>query len=262
MKISSNYQLPNFNLDNKLHFVFFDITFGTYKPYNMTNRRKFLAQSCLASSALMVAKPYKIVAGIAGPLISFSSPKAIILLHTSNKNDKGSAKLSTLKQQYAHTILLNAAVLNHANTFQSHYDVSAENPGVISATAPSYKIINRGDIKIGVINSVQNSPAALEEINTLSAALKNEKRCNLVICLSPLGYQNANDHDDIKLARFSTHLDVIIGGHPNNYSKFARIELNKNGEEVIINHSAGNVMSIGKIEIGFNRQRIKNNIAI
>ena len=81
------------------------------------------------------------------------------------------------------------------------------------------------------------------------------------MCLSRLGYQSKNTVDDLSLAAASSNLDIIIGGHATNFCKRPFIALNKNKEEVIINHAAGNNLALGKIEIDFDQYGKKRNIA-
>jgi 5'-nucleotidase len=97
-------------------------------------------------------------------------------------------------------------------------------------------------------------------MNTLSAYLKKEKNCAVVVCLSQLGYKNKNMPDDIMLAERSTHLDIIIGGHADNFHSHPIIALNSKNGEVIIHSAAGDVTAFGKIEIDFDGQGRKKSV--
>jgi 5'-nucleotidase len=91
--------------------------------------------------------------------------------------------------------------------------------------------------------------------------LKKEKNCAIVVCLSQLGYENKNTPDDITLAKESTDLDIIIGGHAENFHLHAIVALNHNNSEVIIHSASGNSFDCGKIEIDFDKQGRKNHIS-
>ena len=101
----------------------------------------------------------------------------------------------------------------------------------------------------------------IQKVNKLYYWLKKEKKCAVVVCLSMLGYKNKNTPDDITLAEKSNHLDIIIGGHAENFKAQPYIVLNSNQEEVIIHAAAGNVNALGKIEIDFDWQGRKRNIS-
>ena len=69
--------------------------------------------------------------------------------------------------------------------------------------------------------------------------LKHDEKCDLVICLSHLGYKY--DHakvSDIQLAQNSKSIDIIIGGHTHTFMDKPDIYRNKEGENVII-HQVG-----------------------
>ena len=83
----------------------------------------------------------------------------------------------------------------------------------------------------------------------------------MVVCLSQLGYKSANGLNDVELAAASTHVDIIIGGHAENFCSHPVIAQNRNKEEVIINHAATNGLALRKIEMGFDKLGKKNNVA-
>ena len=225
----------------------------------MNNRRKFLAQTSMAVTAFLVAKPFNTLAGFSSPFSGISNSNNLLLLHTGNTGLERAAKqVTALKQRHSNVVLLHAGNKIPESQTKLKYDV-------IPATSSldiSHTILFRGNLKIGVISASNTLTGSVEEINTLSSWLKKEKRCNLVVCLSQLGYKNKNGLDDITLAAKSSHIDAILSGHKDNFTKHAMIALNKNNAEVIISHSANNTLEYGKIEIGFNRKGLKNKIAI
>ena len=101
----------------------------------------------------------------------------------------------------------------------------------------------------------------IEKVINLSAYLKKEKNCSVVVCLSQLGYRNKNTPDDITLAKKSTHIDIIIGGHANNFQVNPVIALNNSNCEVIIHAAAGDPTAVGKIEIDFDEKGQKKYVS-
>jgi len=103
----------------------------------------------------------------------------------------------------------------------SNYDFS--NTVLKNKTIP-YKIIRKGKLKIGILGIgvaleglvspelyqktvYQNPFVKAQEYADL---LRNELKCNLVICLSHLGYQQKNQVDDINLAKKTSNIDLIL----------------------------------------------------
>lgn len=84
---------------------------------------------------------------------------------------------------------------------------------------------------------------AIETATHLSDLLKRTEKCDLVICLSHLGVQ-----PDYELARASSSIDVIIGGHSHSLLENVT-EKNKLGKAVIIAQVGKSGLYLGKIEL-------------
>ncbi len=227
----------------------------------MSTRRKFLLQGSMATTALLAAKPFETFAKISSPVTGFNNNKnSILFLHTGADGvSQTAAQVAALRNNHANVMLLHAGTDVPAPLQQLKYDATTEDTNRIFSNA--YKIVHKGDFKTGVINVDAASASTMQELNDLAAILKKEKRCNIVICISSLGYQHKSGMDDIKLAAASQHIDMIIGAHATNFPKFPSIALNKNNEEVIIDHAAANTTAqVGKIAISFNSKGEKNHI--
>ena len=229
----------------------------------MNTRRKFLLQGSMATTALLIADPFKTFANRISPITGFVvDDNKIVLLHTGNSSQHNrhfaAEQISSLKKSTGNLVLLHAGKHNESNTVFNNHDALIHTDSI---DASQYKIIYKGDIKIGIIKAIEPETGLANNINKLSSYLKKEKKCQLVICLSQLGYKNKYTLDDLKLANISTHLDIIIGGHENNFSKHPMIAQNGNKEEVIIHAAACNSFALGNIEIGFDKMRNKHSIA-
>ena len=87
---------------------------------------------------------------------------------------------------------------------------------------------------------------------TCSEKLKFEYQCDLVICLSHLGYEYNNSKiSDVKLAKISKNIDVIIGGHTHTFLDKPDIVKNKDGKNVIINQVGTRGVYVGRIDFNF-----------
>ena len=220
-------------------------------------------QGSMATTALIAASPFNSFAKIAAPLTGFNNNKnGVVFLHTSSGSTPTRPDhITTIKDKFSNVLLMHAGPAVPAHLQPLKYDVSMQNPGEVLTTR-NYTIVYKGAIKTGVINIYSASTGAMKEANELAAYLKTEKNCDLVVCLSALGYKTNNDLDDRRLANLSSHIDMIIGGHESNFSSTTMIALNRNNAEVIIDHSANATDQLGKVSINFNRLGIKSNIDI
>ena len=81
--------------------------------------------------------------------------------------------------------------------------------------------------------------------------MKNEKKCDVVVCLSHLGYRYSDEPNkvcDSIVALKSTNIDIIIGGHTHQMIVDKKIK-NKEGLEVVISQMGKNGLNLGRIDI-------------
>ncbi len=224
----------------------------------MNSRRKFLVQGSMATTAMLALKPFSAIAKATSPFTGFGgSYNKLGFLHTVNKlpdDYKITRYIKNIKDKNENTILLKAGQDKQDETGGLTYDVSV--------LSDDYKIINKGKFRTGIISAMPGESNVVQKINTISAYLKKEKNCTIVVCLSQLGYKNKNTPDDITLANKSTDLDIIIGGHTDNYHNYPVVALNKNDEEVIIHSALGDASGFGLIDIEFDSKNKKKLIHI
>ena len=140
-----------------------------------------------------------------------------------------------------------------------------------------YKIFHRGNLKIGVFgigielrglvdpkltgNILYNDP--LVNANRISTLLKNEEVCDLVVCLSHLGFKyNDKKVSDSILAKESSNIDLIIGGHTHTFLDEPTRIINNNGKEVLVAQVGWAGIKLGRIDYYFDsKKRKKDSIA-
>jgi 2',3'-cyclic-nucleotide 2'-phosphodiesterase (5'-nucleotidase family) len=220
----------------------------------MKSRRNFIIQGSLATTAMFALNPFKSIARTASTFSGFSGRnRKLVFLHTTGLNTGNDHKtiqyINEIKSNNANTILLKAGHDHRDQTDSISYDASIHGSKELSAITGDYKIITKGNIKTGIICANPGENDIIQKINSLSTYLKKEKNCAFVVCLSKLGHTNKDTPDDIKLAEKSTHLDIIIGGHSENFKAHPYIALNNNNQEVIIHSALGDLDAYGKIEI-------------
>ncbi|MDR0682330.1 MAG: metallophosphoesterase [Dysgonamonadaceae bacterium] len=135
---------------------------------------------------------------------------------------------------------------------------------VLEGLTRKYLILHRDNLKIGVIG-LTVSPEGLVALsnyegmkymdpirsaNETAGYLKNEENCDLVICLSHLGYFPKEDNiGDITLAKESHDVDIILGGHTHTFLRFADSRLNRDGEQVVINQTGDRGIYMGRLDV-------------
>lgn len=100
----------------------------------------------------------------------------------------------------------------------------------------------------------------IEIAQDMSRILKEEEKCDLIICLSHIGYYYKNTPDkvsDLNLARATKDIDLIIGGHTHTFLPKPTIEKNAVGENVLVNQVGCYGLYLGKVDFYFNRDKTK-----
>ena len=98
----------------------------------------------------------------------------------------------------------------------------------------------------------------VEISNDITDYLKNEEKCDLIICLSHLGFKyKKNKISDFILAQKTKDIDLIIGGHTHTFMDKPTITKNKIGNDVIINQVGCFGVFLGKIDFYLDTNKIK-----
>jgi len=116
--------------------------------------------------------------------------------------------------------------------------------GVVSANIQPNGLIDKKNC-VGI--TWQNPIPVVEET---AAWLKQVKKCDVVICLSHLGYKRSDGSaDDLKLAAQSKSIDVILGGHSHTYMRRPELVPNLDGNSVIINQVGKSGVYVGRLDL-------------
>ncbi len=164
------------------------------------------------------------------------------------------------------------AQLPHAdfNFISSNYDFRNT---VMNEHVLPHKIFKKDGVKIGIfglgveLQGLVNAHLYKEtkyldpvEIATdMSRLLKEDEKCDIVICLSHLGHSYKSDKiSDVKLASATENIDLIIGGHTHTFLEKPEIHTNKAGKKVLINQVGCYGLYLGRIDFYLDKE---NNIS-
>nr|WP_299173855.1 metallophosphatase [uncultured Allomuricauda sp.] len=87
--------------------------------------------------------------------------------------------------------------------------------------------------------------------------LKEEEKCDLIICLSHLGYdyQNPDRPSDTQLAQRTHYTDLIIGGHTHTFLDKPDVRINQKGNSVLVNQVGAYGLNLGRIDFYFDEAK-------
>jgi 5'-nucleotidase len=118
-------------------------------------------------------------------------------------------------------------------------------------------ILQRAGIRVGIIGigeSFEGKAIQLVEIvevvNILAARLKEELNCDLVVCLSRLGFCYSDGRaSDLLLAAASRHIQVILGGTTHTHLQQAEQCTNAGGMPVWVSHAGAGGCLLGRLDL-------------
>lgn len=157
----------------------------------------------------------------------------------------------------------------------SNYDFSNT---ILDGKTEKYKIFKKDGIKVGLfgvgieLDGLVGKKQYQETkyLNPVEIAqhyadfLRKEKGCDLVICLSHIGYDYRDDADKIsdkKLAAQTDNIDLILGGHTHTFLPEPQSFTNKSGKNVLVNQVGWAGLLLGRIDFYFDKNKSLQNIS-
>ncbi len=145
---------------------------------------------------------------------------------------------------------------------------------ILESKISNYKIYNKSGVKIGVFGlgieleglvskDLYKETKYLDPIdiaNDTAKKLKETENCDLVICLSHLGYKYEkfpNKVSDLNLAKSTKNIDLIIGGHTHTFMNKPVVVKNNVENDVLINQVGCFGLYLGRIEFSFDSDNNK-----
>ena len=139
----------------------------------------------------------------------------------------------------------------------ANYDVTGT---VLEGLVKEYVVLHRDGIKIGVFGlgaQLEGLVAKasygdvkfedpVSEAQRIADLLKMQEKCDLVICLSHLGWKG-EPYSDVELIENTCNIDVVLGGHSHSYFEKPEYYKNLDGVEVPLQQMGKHAAFIGKM---------------
>ena len=93
----------------------------------------------------------------------------------------------------------------------------------------------------------------VEVTNQMVDILRNQKKCDYVICLSHLGWQ-VSEYPDNRFIQQTRGVDLVLGGHTHTYFDELQYENNADGRPIPVDQNGKHAVFVGKLLLTFNKK--------
>jgi 5'-nucleotidase len=140
----------------------------------------------------------------------------------------------------------------------SNYDFTGT---ILEGLVKPYIILHRKGIKIGVfaldpkmegLVFAKNCQGIkyldpIEVANEMAFKLKHKEKCDLVICVSHLGWEPITQMGDPMMISHSRNIDLVLGGHSHSYFLKPQVVKNADGKDVPVDQNGKHAIFVGKL---------------
>lgn len=129
-----------------------------------------------------------------------------------------------------------------------------------------YVILQRKGLKIGVFalcvqpkdlvdSKNYGTIEYLDPVKTANemVSLLKAKKCDMIVCLSHLGW-NIGGEDDAYVIERTSGIDLVLGGHSHSYMRQLCYVKNKDGQPVPVDQNGKHAILIGKIKVNLKKK--------
>lgn len=133
---------------------------------------------------------------------------------------------------------------------------------VLEGLVKPYVVLERDGVRIGVFglsptleglvqahcygNVVFKDP--IESAQQVADVLKEKEKCDLVVCLSHLGWQG-EPYSDESLIPHTRNIDIVLGGHSHSYFDKTLFYKNLDGKEIPLQQMGKNAVYVGRMKV-------------
>lgn len=140
----------------------------------------------------------------------------------------------------------------------SNYDFTGT---ILEGLVKPYIILRRKGIKIGVfaldpkmegLVFAKNCQGIkyldpIEVANEMAFKLKHKEKCDLVICVSHLGWEPITQMGDPMMISHSRNIDIVLGGHSHSYFLKPQVVKDADGKDVHVDQNGKHAIFVGKL---------------
>jgi 5'-nucleotidase len=131
-----------------------------------------------------------------------------------------------------------------------------------------YIVLKRQGVKIGVfalcppleglVSANNYGPLKfldpVEVTTRMVDVLRRQEKCDVVICLSHLGWE-VSEYPDDKFISQTSGIDLVLGGHSHTYLKTLGYVTDKEGRQVPVDHEGKHAVFVGKMQLTLTRNK-------
>jgi len=155
-----------------------------------------------------------------------------------------------------------AAVFKKANfpIVCANYDFTGT---VMEGICKPWIVIKRNGLKIGVFGLSPKLKGLVSDKNCVgvkyldparvaletATMLKEKEKCDMVICISHLGWESYRAEDDQYMIKGSRNIDLVLGGHTHTYFSKLEYENNMDGKPVAVDQNGKHAIFVGKLVV-------------
>ena len=93
----------------------------------------------------------------------------------------------------------------------------------------------------------------IKTADDVARMLKRDKKCDLVVCLSHLGWIVKQNVDDHKMMSGNHDIDVVLGGHSHTFFETLQYIENADGKNIPNDQNGKNAIFVGKLLLTMQR---------
>ena len=133
---------------------------------------------------------------------------------------------------------------------------------MLEGLVKEYTVIERDGLRIGVFGLGPELDGLVAHANygnvkfedpvsegqRVADLLKNQEHCDLVICLSHLGWKG-EPYSDIELIENTRNIDIVLGGHSHSFFEVPEFYKNLDGIEVPVQQMGKSAAFVGRMVV-------------
>jgi len=142
----------------------------------------------------------------------------------------------------------------------SNYDFTGT---VMEGVTRPWIVIRRAGLKIGVLAVCPKMKGLVSDKNCVgvkyldpgrvaletATMLKEQQKCDLVVCISHLGWSSNRGEDDQYMISHSRNIDIVLGGHTHTYMPTLEHWQNLDGRSIPVDQNGKHAIFVGKLVV-------------